>query len=507
MKVNLRGILVITLLFVMSTDAQNEKEKDKGKEPEKKDVPEEKEVPSVTEHTAKIGGKEFNYTATAGMISLDDEELKAEASVFYVSYTKKVDDPEKSNQTRPIAFCFNGGPGSSAVWLHLGGLGPKRVHLTDDGKLPAPPFRLKDNNASILDVADLVFIDPVSTGYSRAKEKKEASEFHGFDGDLKSVSEAVRLYIHQNGRWLSPKYLIGESYGALRVSGLSQTLQNRYGMYLNGVILVSGVLDFKTLWGDDTAHICFLPAIAEIAAYHGKLDKKLVADLDVFRKEVETFAKGEYATALLQGSRIDPGQRKKIIDKLAAYTAMDRDLIDRNDLRIDSGLFRRELLKDENKKIGRFDGRIIASARSRSGDPSYDGVYGPFASTIKHYISQDLKYEKDSVYEILTSKVRPWDYKNFEGESVKVTPHLAEAMAKNPYLQVLVNCGRHDLATPGFAIQHSLDQLIVDPELRKNIRYTYYTGGHMMYTIEQSNTQWNNDIRNFIEETKGGKAP
>lgn len=449
---------------------------------------------------------------------MPDEDLKSEATVFYVAYTKNLEpDPEdedfdeigkkagsQAKTRRPIAFCFNGGPGSSAVWLHMGGLGPKRVHLGDDGKqLPAPPFRLKDNAASILDVTDLVFIDPVSTGYSRPIEKGKGKEFHGFDGDLKSVGEAVRLYVHRNGRWLSPKYLIGESYGALRVSGLAQTLQNRYGMYLNGLVLVSGVLDFKTLWGDDLAYVCFLPALAEVAAYHEKLDPELTKDMAAFREEIATFAKGDYATAILQGAKLDADKRKEIITKLAKYTSIDAELIDHHNLRIDPGFFRRELLKDQSQEVGRFDARVVGPARSESGDPSYDVVYGPFASTVKHYISQDLAFKSDSIYEILTRKVHPWDYSKFEGRFVTATPHLAEAMAKNPYLKVMVNCGYQDLATPPFAIQHSLDQLNIDPKLQENIEYTYYEGGHMMYTIEESNTEWNNDIRDFILKTKG----
>lgn len=504
MRFSFPTIVAISLAFVSGTHSFAEPEKDK-KPAEKPAEKKEEEKQSITERTATIRGKVINYTATAGTIRLDGgEEVKSDASVFYVAYTKKNDDPEADLSSRPISFCFNGGPGSSAVWLHLGGLGPKRVHLTEDGQMPPPPFKLKDNAASILDVTDLVFIDPVSTGYSRAAQKDKVGEFHGFEGDLKSVSEAVRLYVHRNERWLSPKYLIGESYGALRVAGLSQTLQNRYGMYLNGIVLVSGVIDFKTLWGDDLAYVCFLPALAEVAAYHGKLDQPVVADMAAFRKEVESFAKNEYATALLLGAKLGDAERKEIVEKLARYTGMEPDLIERQNLRIDSGLFRREILKKEGKTIGRFDGRIIGPARSESGDPSYDAVYGPFASTLKHYLSHDLKFKSDNIYEILTRKVQPWDYKTFTGESVKATPHLAEAIAKNPYLQVLVNCGRQDLATPAFAIQHSLDQLNISPDLQKNIRYTYYEGGHMMYTIEESNTQWNNDLRDFIEKTKTG---
>lgn len=492
-------------LIIMSNSSSEEGKAKGDSEKEKKDGESKviEERSSTTEHSAMIGGEEVKYQATAGTLKLDDEgsDLSSDAAVFYVAYTRIEEGGDSPAAERPIAFCFNGGPGSSAVWLHLGGLGPRRVHLTPDGFLPPPPFRLKDNEASILDVCDLVFIDPVSTGYSRAAEKDKAKEFHGFEGDLKSVAEAVRLYVHRNGRWLSPKYLIGESYGALRVSGLSRTLQERYGMYLNGAILVSGVIDFKTLWGDDLAYVCFLPALAEVAAYHGKLDAELVADMDAFRAEVESFAKGDYAAALLQGARIDAEKRTEIVNRLSRYTSIDSQQIDQNDLRIDPTFFRKELLRDEGEVVGRFDARVTASNRSNAGDPSYNVVYGPFASTLKHYISQELEFESDDIYEILTRKVHPWDYNNFAGTSVKATPHLAEALAQNPYLKVLVNCGRQDLATPPFAIQHSLDLLDIDPALQKNITYTYYTGGHMMYTVEDSNSAWNEDIRRFILET------
>lgn len=501
-------IFALTFLSLITmSNSSSEEDKGKGDHPEKEKKDGETKVieerSATTEHSARIGGEEIRYQATAGTLKLDDDDsdLSSDAAVFYVAYTRIGEGEDSRVEDRPIAFCFNGGPGSSAVWLHLGGLGPRRVHLTPEGLLPPPPFRLKDNEASVLDVCDLVFIDPVSTGYSRVAEKEKAKDFHGFEGDLKSVAEAVRLYVHRHGRWLSPKYLIGESYGALRVSGLSRTLQERYGMYLNGAILVSGVIDFKTLWGDDLAYVCFLPALAEVAAYHGKLDGEVVANMDGFRSEVESFAKGEYAAALLQGARLDPERRMEIVTKLNRYTSMDPQQIDQNDLRIDPTFFRNELLRDEGKVVGRFDARVTTSNRSNAGDPSYNVVYGPFASTLKHYISQELEFESDDIYEILTRKVHPWDYNNFAGTSVKATPQLAEALAQNPYLKVLVNCGRQDLATPPFAIQHSLDLLDIDPALQKNITYTYYTGGHMMYTVEESNTAWNEDIRRFILET------
>ncbi|MEO0415581.1 MAG: peptidase S10, partial [Verrucomicrobiota bacterium] len=318
--------------------------------------------------------------------------------------------------------------------------------------------------------------------------------------DLDSVSEAVRLYVTRNERWLSPKFLCGESYGALRIAGLAEKLQSRYGMYLNGLMMVSGVLDFDTLWGSDLAYVTFLPTLTEVAAYFGMLDGNLAADPDTLRAEVEAFAKGEYASALLVGARLPQNKRREIVEQLSRYTGLDTSFIEDHDLRIPTGEFRRELLKSKDQIAGRFDARVTGPVRGSHTDPSYSAVFGPFSATLKSYLRSDLNYESDLVYEILSSKVRPWDYKRFEGESVKATPQLAKAMTDNPYLKVIVNCGRHDLATPYFAIQHSLDQLDIAPKLQENIRYTFYDGGHMMYTIEESNRLWNRDLGKFITE-------
>ena len=358
--------------------------------------------------------------------------------MFYVAYTK---DGVKNPSDRPIVFCFNGGPGSSAVWLHIGGFGPKRVQMNPDGTQPNPPFTLGDNPDSILRVADLVFVDPVSTGFSRAGKKEDAKDFHGFEGDLDSVAEFVRLYTTRNERWLSPKFLAGESYGAFRVAGVSEVLQEKYGMYLNGLVLVSGVLRFDTLWGGDLVDVCFLPGLCEVAAYHGKLKGDLAEDAKKRRAAVEAFAKNEYATALLQGGRLPDAKRKEIAGKLAEFTGLDADLIERLNLRIPASRFREELLRDSNEMIGRFDARIKSKDANRAGgspdfDPSYSAVYGAFSATLKDYIRRELKFESDLVYEILTRKVHPWDYSNaFSGRPVDVTGKLASTLSENPNLK------------------------------------------------------------------------
>ena len=477
------------------------KDEDKKKDEEKFG----KEESSVTQHSGTFGGEKIDYTATAGTIVLKKDEKKAHASIFYVAYTK---DGVENKADRPIVFCFNGGPGSSAVWLHLGGFGPKRVAMNADGTQPAPPYSVTDNPFSILKVADLVFIDPVSTGFSRANEAKAAKEYHEYDGDLNSVADFIRLYTTRNERWLSPKFLAGESYGSFRAAGVCEVLRDRYGMYLNGIVLVSGVLGFDTLWGTDLAHVCFLPALAHVAAFHGKLEGEYADNAEKRTADAEAFAKGDYALGLLQGARLDPAKKLEIAKRLSEFTGIDADLIERLNLRLDPSRFREEILKEEREVIGRFDGRIIGkdtnlASESPDYDPSYSSVYGAFSAAQNHYLRSELKFESDLVYEVLSSKVRPWDYsKAFTGRPVDVSGKLSSAMTENKHLQIMVNCGYHDLATPYFSIQHTLDHLDVSPELIKNnIRYTFYDGGHMMYTIEESNTQWNKDVAEFILES------
>tara|TARA_R110000850_G_scaffold22504_3_gene66635 strand:+ start:4247 stop:5797 length:1551 start_codon:yes stop_codon:yes gene_type:complete len=481
---------------------------DKKEEAKEKPKEETEEKVSVTTHTGTFGGEEIEYTATAGTMVISKKEKDPKASVFYVAYTK---DGIKNPAKRPIVYCFNGGPGSSAVWLHLGGFGPKRVQMKKDGTMPNPPFQLAENPDSILSVADLVFIDPVSTGYSRSDDEEKAGEFHGFKGDLDSMAEFIRLYTTRNERWLSPKFLAGESYGAFRAAGLSSVLHKDFGLYLNGVVLVSGVLSFDTLWGTDLADVNFLQAMSEVAAYHGKLDQPLIDDAEGRRAEVEDFAKGDYAAALMKGGRIGEAENEAIATQVSRYTGIDVEAVKKHRLRIPSSYFREEILKDEGLMIGRFDARVTGRDGSLAGtspgfDPSYAAVYGPFSATLNDYLRRELEFESDLIYEILSRRVHPWKYgDDFVGEAVTVTPQLAAALSENPALKVMVNCGYQDLATPYAAIRHSLDHLDLDPSLLDNIEYTFYEGGHMMYTIEESNTQWNKDVAEFIERCSGGE--
>ncbi len=465
---------------------------------------EKEENPVIRSHKGTFQGKLVNYESKTGMLPVRRGE--ATAKIFYTAYTKKgVEDPS----TRPLVFCFNGGPGSSSVWLHVGGFGPKRVQMTEDGMLPPPPFRLGANPHSILAVADLVFVDPVSTGFSRADKKEKAKEFHGMEGDLVSVADFVRIYTTRNERWSSPIFLAGESYGAFRVAGLAEKLHSSYGMYANGIILVSGVLAMDTLWGSDLAHVCFLPALSEVAAYHDQLDDTLWADETERRTAVSAFSRGAYAAALHEGLALSEAEQAEIANQMSAFIGISPAIIADRNLRVNPGFFREELLRDEGLAIGRFDARVKLDDGYAGGsmpelDPSYSTVLGPFASTFKDYMRRELGWKSDETYEILTSDVRPWDYgKSFEGRPVSVARQFSNVMTANPHLRVMVNAGWQDLATPYWSIAHTLRHLQIPRAQFSRIEETFYEGGHMMYTIEKSNQEWNEDVAKFILSASG----
>ncbi len=463
------------------------------------------EKTSRTEHTVKIRGEKVDYVATAGTLALKNKEEKPNASMFYIAYTRKdVDDLSD----RPVVFCFNGGPGSSSVWLHLGAFGPRLVDLRGDGTKPVPPpYRVVANKHSILKEADLVFIDPVSTGFSRAGKGEDPKQFHGFNEDIKSVGEFIRLYITRNGRWSSPKFLAGESYGAMRACGLAEHLQSRHGMYLNGIVLVSGVLDFKTLRleeGNDAGYIGYLPNYAAVAAFHGKLPKEKRRQSERLRRQVSEFALGPYAEALLLGATLPEEKKTRVAKTLSRYTGLPEFLIRQANLRVPGHQFRKELLRDQGLTVGRFDGRVIGRDADKAGaypeyDPSFTVLYGPMAGALNSYVRGELNFDSDLPYEILSREVQPWSYKSFTGRYVSVTKELSHALRDNPALKVLVCFGRHDLATPHLAMRQSLNHLPIDPGLRKNIAFEYYEGGHMMYTVPASLKKLNLDFVEFIE--------
>ena len=471
---------------------------------------------SETQHTLVLDGQPLEYTAMAGTIVLREEEEgdesksegeKPKASIFFVAYTLRPGD-DADRASRPITFSFNGGPGSSSVWLHLGLLGPRRVPVADERDQPLPPpFQLVDNAHSLLDLTDLVFIDPVSTGYSRAVPGEKPSTYHDFKKDIESVGDFVRLYTTRFQRWASPKYLIGESYGTTRAAGLSGYLQNRHGMYLNGVMLISSILDFQSARftpGNDLPHVLFLPTYAAAAWYHRRLAGDLQADLARTLAQVEAFAQGEYAHALFQGAALPAREREEIVEKLARYTGLSPDYVEQTNLRINIHRFVKELLRDERRTVGRLDSRFTGIDRDSAGekaeyDPSYALIQGPFTAALNDYVRTELGYETDLPYEILTDRVRPWTYDEHQNEFVNVAETLRESMSKNPFLRVFVACGTYDLATPYYATQHTFNRLQLDPSLHSNITLTSYEAGHMMYIHEPSLAQLKADLAEFIQ--------
>lgn len=479
--------------------------------------PEVKDVLSITQHTVTIDGHTIRYTATAGTIVLKEEATKDDdkkgewegekprATIFFIAYTRDdVGDPS----TRPITFSFNGGPGSASVWMHLGVLGPRRVLTDDTGNLPQPPYQLVENAYSLLDVSDLVFIDPVSTGYSRAVSGEKTKRFHGFKKDIESVGDFIRLYVTRYRRWASPKFLIGESYGTVRAGGLSGYLQDRHGMYLNGIMFVSTILNFiagEFDPGNILPYISFLPTYAATAWYHKRLPDDLQQrDLKSLVAEVEAFALNEYALALLKGSALTDDERAAITERLARYTGLSPAYIDRTDLRVNDNRFVKELLRDQRRTIGRLDSRFLGYDRDAAGehtefDPSYAAILGSFAGTFNDYVRSDLNFESDLPYEVLAwSTVQPWDYSDFQGKYIEVVETLRRAMTNNPWLKIFVANGYYDFATPYFATLYTFNHLGIDRSLRDNISMAFYESGHMMYIHYPSLVQMKADLAAFV---------
>jgi carboxypeptidase C (cathepsin A) len=473
---------------------------------------------SETRHSLTLGGQTLAYTVTAGTIVLKEEaEKKGEkageaegekpkATVFFIAYTRD-DVPDRSR--RPLTFSFNGGPGSSSVWLHLGVLGPRRVLADEMGNPPPPPYRLVDNEFSLLDATDLVFIDPVSTGYSRPVPGEKAREFHGFKKDIESVGDFIRVYATRYQRWTSPKFLIGESYGTTRAAGLSGYLQERHGMYLNGIMLVSCILNFQTAHfdpGNDLPYILFLPTYTATAWYHQRLAPELQQDLRATLREVEAFAAGDYALALMKGASLSADERARTVQKLARYTGLSPDYIERTNLRIEIFRFTKELLRHEGRTVGRLDSRFKGVDRDSAGenfehDPSMSIIMGPYTAALYDYVRRDLNFESDLQYEVLHPNLwSNWSYADFENQYVNVAETLRKAIAVNPALKVLVANGYYDLATPYFATEYTFNHLGLDPSLRANISMSHYEAGHMMYIHRPSLAKMKDDLARFIRE-------
>jgi carboxypeptidase C (cathepsin A) len=457
---------------------------------------------SATQHTIAIGGQPIAYTARAGTMVLKSEDGTPTANIFFTSYTKDGENPAR----RPVTFTFNGGPGSSSVWLHMGAFGPKRVdYLDTEGHASKPPYRTVDNEDSILDVTDLVFIDPVTTGFSRAIPFKEAAKFHGVNADVESVGEFIRLWTTRYGRWASPKFLAGESYGTTRAAGLSGWL-NRQGYYLNGIVLVSSILNWETASfdsGNDLAYVLFLPTYTAIGWYHHKLSPDLQnGTIENAVALSEKYALGPYSTALMQSDRLSDEERRNVAAHLANLTGLSAQYIEQSNLRIIEERFVKELLRDRRRTVGRLDGRFLGFDRDAVGestdfDPSMAAITGEYTAAFNDYIRRELKFDTDDPYEILTSKVRPWRL-DAQNRYVDVSETLRGAIAENPYLKVFVANGYYDLATPFAATRYTFARMQLEPELRKNVSMDYFEGGHMMYIDRRAHAKLKSDVASFI---------
>jgi carboxypeptidase C (cathepsin A) len=486
-----------------SEPAGKKKEEGKKEQPKTEDK-ESKDNLVETTNSVTVNGVKVTYKATTGTMVMKDEEGKPHATIFFVAYTRLGKNTNLNE--RPITFSFNGGPGSSSVWLHLGLLGPRRVLLKDDGGLPPPPFHLVNNDYSLLDDTDLVFIDPVSTGFSRPVAGEDAKKYHGVEEDLASVGDFIRLYTTRYNRWASPKFLIGESYGTTRAAGLSGFLEDHYGIYLNGIVLVSSVLNFQTLSfspGNDLPYILFLPSETAAAWYHKKLPPDLQADMKKALTESEQFALGDYSHALLQGSTLPASERQQIVKTLARLTGLSEEYVERSELRVRADRYFKELLRNERLIIGRYDSRRTGPdsdtvSEEPSYDPSYAAVLGPFTAALNDYVRRDLKFESDLPYEILTGKVAPWNFGPAKNRYLDVAETLRDAMIHNPFLKVFVANGTYDLATPYLATQYTFNHMELPSELRTNVSMGYYEAGHMMYVNKPSLSQLKKDLTNFI---------
>jgi len=461
--------------------------------------PSEEDHLSVTTHTITLHGQPLKYETTAGTIGIKDDAGKLRCNFFFIAY-RVLKDPAYEPGKRPITFVFNGGPGSSSVWLHLGTVGPMRVNNSDDGTPDAPPHRLVENQETWLDASDLVFIDPVGTGYSRAADGVAPKDFYGVEQDISSVADFIRLYLTRYQRWSSPKFLAGESYGTTRAAGLSLYLADRFGIDLNGIVLISTVLNFQVLSpeeGNDLPYALFLPSYTAIASYH----HKLTGDADQLRAASVAWATGDYMTALTKGKSLTPAEQSAVADKLVQFTSLPKEFILKSRLRISPEAFRKHLLNNEEKILGRYDARLLAddptpATDELSQDPS-DSLYSPsFASDFNDYIRGTLKYETDIPYHVL-ARVGPWDFGQGDGY-LDVSGRLRQAMLQNPHLKVLVAAGFYDLATPFATVNYTIGHMDLGNQISSRLTQTYYGSGHMIYQSSSTREKLRADVGTFM---------
>ncbi|ABQ70118.1 peptidase S10, serine carboxypeptidase [Rhizorhabdus wittichii RW1] len=461
---------------------------------------------SVTKHKGSFGGQSIAYTATTGETYLTDKDDKPVAAIFATSYVKDGGDPK----TRPITFLYNGGPGSGSLWLHMGAFGPKRVVLPDARDDGAPPYPVIDNPESLLDVTDLVFIDPVGTGFSHTLGGKDPKDYWGVSADAKSIAEFIRIWLNENGRWASPKYIGGESYGTTRSIALINELEGSYNdVAVNGIILISTILDFGAAaeaQGNEMPYILNLPSMATTAWYHHKIANPPATVAEV-AAQARAFAIGPYAAALLKGNQLGAEERASVRAELARLTGLSEAFVDNANLRVSPGRFYKELLRDRGQVIGRLDTRYTGVDYDKAGeepdnDPSFYGIDAAYTSAINSYVRGDLKLKTDRHY-VTIGGVNSWDWKladqrGRDGEVyVNVAPYLGKALRENSGLRVFVGQGWYDFATPFFGAEYSLNRPGFDPS---RISFHYYDAGHMMYVRPDDLRKLSADVRAFIRE-------
>jgi carboxypeptidase C (cathepsin A) len=467
---------------------------------------------SVTEHSVVIGGATINYTATAGTLVVRNGDDEPYASIGYTAYTKKGADPSR----RPITFAFNGGPGSSSIWLHMGALGPRRIVTVDAAPTPAAPYKVVDNAESILDKSDLVMIDPVGTGFAKAVGKAKDKDFWGTDPDIEEFSRFIGQYVTENGRWNSPKYLLGESYGTTRAAGIANDLETRTNLALNGVVLVSVALDIEAIFnmpGSDRTYPLYLPTFAAVAWYHKTLPNRST-ELEPFLRDVRKFALDDYAAALMQGSDLPVAERRTIVQKLHEYTGLSEAYIEKANLRVSEPQFTQELLREHGETVGRLDARFVGPtldllAENSEYDPQEAAISAAFTAAFLNYYHQELKFGEGKNYVITNFGIgREWDWKHrvpgaqfgFAGPT-NTGVDLGRAMVYDRNLRVLVLNGLYDLATPFAATEYMMSHLGVPAEIQKHVEMKYYEAGHMMYIHEPSLKEFKADVAAFIDRT------
>ena len=457
---------------------------------------------TVTKNSCTVSNKKIDYTTHTGYLDLRNDTGKLIAKIFFTYYKK---DNEEAGK-RPICFTFNGGPGSSSVWLHMGGLGPKRVALQDDGTATAPPYQIINNEYSWMDKSDLVFIDPVATGYSKPASGESPKQFHGYVEDIQSMGSFIRHFLSRYERWASPKFLAGESYGTTRAAGLSKYLQDSYRIFFNGIFLISPVLNFGTndyYIGNDLPRALYIPSYTAAAWYHKKLAPALQADLQKALKESETFALGEYASALLKGGWMSESEKEKIAEKMSYYTGLSKEYCLQANLRVEEDRFYKELRRKDGLTIGRLDARFTGRDFDDVGervsyDPSFTNIDGPFTSSLNDYFTKELNFKEERAYNIF-GDVRPWNYNNVQNQFLNVAESLRDAMTKNPALKVYVGSGYYDFATPYFTAAYDVEHMFLRPEAKKNIKHYFYTSGHMYYINKPDLIQFKKDVDAFFD--------